>query len=65
MDELAAGVAQYMDEEAAKEDVEELGPNATEKGTSPRRSILADLAEANTPPGATGKTPLLLRWSNQ
>ncbi|KAK9174952.1 hypothetical protein WN944_026956 [Citrus x changshan-huyou] len=30
MDELAIGVAQYMDEEAAKADVKELEPNATE-----------------------------------
>ena len=65
MDELAAGVAQYMDEEAAKEDVEELEPNATEEGTSPPRAVPADVAEASTPPGATGETPLLLRWTSQ
>ena len=57
MDELAAGVAQYMDEEAAKEDVEELEPNAVEERTSPPRAILADVAEASTPPEATGETP--------
>ena len=31
MDELAAFVAQYMDEEATKEDTEEIEPNATEE----------------------------------
>ncbi|XP_015380621.1 uncharacterized protein LOC107174338 [Citrus sinensis] len=60
-DELAAGVAQYMDEEAAKEDVEKLEPSATEEGTFPPRAVLADVAEASTPPGATGETPLLLK----
>ena len=48
IDELAAGVAQYMDEEAAKEDVEELEPNVTEEGTSPPRTTLVDVAEAST-----------------
>ena len=57
MDELVAGVAQYMDEEAAKEDVDELEPNATEEGTSSPRAVLADVAEASTPPGATSETP--------
>ena len=57
MNELAAGVAQYMEDEATKEDVEELEPNATEEGISPPRAVLADVAEASTPPGATGETP--------
>ena len=35
MDELAASVAEYMDEETAKEGGEELVPNATEEATSP------------------------------
>ncbi|KAH9782741.1 MDIS1-interacting receptor like kinase 2 [Citrus sinensis] len=65
MDELAAGVAQYMDEEAAKEDAEELKPKATDEGTSPPRAIPADVAEASTTPGATSETPLLLRWSSK
>lgn len=64
-DELAAGVAQYMDEEATKEDVEELKPSATEEGTSLPRAVFADVAEASTPPGATGETPLLLKWSSE
>ena len=49
MDELAAGVAQHMDEEATKEDVEELKPNATEEGTSPSRAAPTDVTEASTP----------------
>ncbi|XP_024042995.1 uncharacterized protein LOC112099754 [Citrus clementina] len=57
MDELAVGVAQYRDDEAAKEDVEVLEPNATEEGTSPPRAVPADVAEASTPSGATGETP--------
>ncbi|XP_015384306.1 uncharacterized protein LOC107176391 [Citrus sinensis] len=65
MDELAASVAQYMDEEVAKEDIEEVEPNATEEGASPPHPFPADVAEASTPPGATGEPPLLLRWSSQ
>lgn len=34
MDELAASVTDYINEEAAKEDKEEIRPNATEKATS-------------------------------
>ena len=49
MDDLAAGVAQYMDEEAAKEDVEEVEPNAAKEGNSPPRAVPADVAEASTP----------------
>nr|AAN62340.1 CTV.10 [Citrus trifoliata] len=49
MDELATGVAQYIDEEATKEDVEELEPNTTEEGTSPPRAAPTDVAEASTP----------------
>ena len=65
MDELAVGVAEYMDEKAAKEGGEELEPNATEEATSPPRATLTDVAEASTPPDATGETPLLLKWTNQ
>ena len=65
MDELATGVAQDMDEEAAKEDIEELEPNAAKKGTSPPRAVPTDVAETSTPPGATGEIPLHLRWSTQ
>ena len=64
MDELAVGAAQYMDEEAAKENIEEVEPNATDEGVTPPRAILADVAEASTPLEATGDTPLLLRWSS-
>ena len=57
MDELAVGVAEYMDEEVAKEGSEELEPNATEEATSPPCTTLTDVTEASTPPGATGETP--------
>ena len=49
MDELATGVAQHMDEEAAKEDAEEVEPTAVEEGNTPPRAIPADVAEASTP----------------
>ncbi|KAL9409334.1 hypothetical protein AB3S75_047677 [Citrus x aurantiifolia] len=57
MDELAAGVAQHMDEKAAKEDIEEVEPNATEERASPPRAIPVDVAEASTPHGAMDDTP--------
>ncbi|KAL9454074.1 hypothetical protein AB3S75_009637 [Citrus x aurantiifolia] len=57
MVELATSVAQYIDEEVAKEDVEELEPRATEEGTFLPRAVLADVAGASTHPGATGETP--------
>ncbi|XP_024039154.1 uncharacterized protein LOC112097805 [Citrus clementina] len=58
MDELAAGVAEYMDEEATKEGGEEAEPHATEEATSPPRAAPTDVVEASTPPpGATGETP--------
>lgn len=56
MDELIAGVTEYMNEEAAKEGNEETRPNATEKVTSPPPLAPIDVAEASTPPGATGET---------
>ena len=46
-----------MDEEAAKEDVEEVEPIAVEEENSPPRAIPADVAEASTPPDATSDTP--------
>ena len=46
MDDLAAGVVQHMDEEAAKEDVEEVELIAVEEENSPPRAIPADVAEA-------------------
>ncbi|XP_024039636.1 uncharacterized protein LOC112098218 [Citrus clementina] len=57
MDDLAAGVAQHMDEEAAKEDAEGLEPIVIEEGNSPPRAVPADVGEASTPPDATGDTP--------
>ena len=57
MDELAASVTQYMDEEVAKEDVKVLDPNATEEGTSPSREVLVEVAEANTPLGQLVRPP--------
>ncbi|XP_024041923.1 uncharacterized protein LOC112099054 [Citrus clementina] len=46
MDELAAGVAEYMDEKVAKEDGRELEPNASEETTSPPFTALTDVADA-------------------
>ncbi|XP_052297020.1 uncharacterized protein LOC127902229 [Citrus sinensis] len=57
MDDLAAGVAQHMDEEAAKEDAEGLEPIVIEEGNSPPRAVPADVGEGSTPPDATGDTP--------
>lgn len=57
MDELAASVIDYMNEEAAKEDLEETGPNATKKVTSPYPLTPIDVTEASAPLGATGETP--------
>ena len=65
MDELTAGVAEYIDEELAKEDGRELEPNASEEATSPPRVALTNVAEVSTPPGATGEIPLLLKLTNQ
>ncbi|KAL9415919.1 hypothetical protein AB3S75_039170 [Citrus x aurantiifolia] len=57
MDDLAAGVAQHMDEEAAKEDAEGVEPIVIEEEISPPRAVPADVGEASTPPDATGDTP--------
>ncbi|GAY47870.1 hypothetical protein CUMW_107590 [Citrus unshiu] len=57
MDDLAAGVAQHMDEEAAKEDAERVEPIVIEEENSPPRAVPADVGEASTPPNATGDTP--------
>ena len=57
MDDLAAGVAQHMDEEAAKEDAEGVEPIVVEEENSPPRETPADASEASTPPDATGDTP--------
>ncbi|KAL9431623.1 hypothetical protein AB3S75_026757 [Citrus x aurantiifolia] len=60
MEDLAAGVAQHMDEEAAKEDAKGVEPIVLEEENSPPRAIPADVgdvSEASTPPNATGDTP--------
>lgn len=59
MDELAAGLAEYMDEEAAKGSGEKVEPNATEEATSAPCAAPTDAIEASPPPppGATGETP--------
>ena len=57
MDDLAAGVAQHMDEEAAKEDAEVVEPIMVEEENSPPRAIPVDVGEASAPPDATGDTP--------
>ncbi|XP_024043315.1 uncharacterized protein LOC112099990 [Citrus clementina] len=57
MDDLTAGVAQHMDEEAAKEDADGVEPIVIEEEDSPARAVPADVGEASTPPDATGDTP--------
>ncbi|KAL9409245.1 hypothetical protein AB3S75_047602 [Citrus x aurantiifolia] len=57
MDDLAAGVAQHMDEEAAKEDAKGVEPIVLEEENSPPRGIPAVVGEASTPSNATGDTP--------
>ena len=57
MDDLAAGVAQHMDEDAAKEDAEGVEPIVVEEEDSPPCAIPVDVGEASTPPDATGDTP--------
>ncbi|KAL9441176.1 hypothetical protein AB3S75_019786 [Citrus x aurantiifolia] len=57
MEDLAAGVAQHMDEEAAKEDAEGAEPIVLEEENSPPRAIPVDVGEASTHPNATGDTP--------
>ncbi|KAL9425191.1 hypothetical protein AB3S75_032178 [Citrus x aurantiifolia] len=49
MEDLAAGVAQHMDEEAAKEDAEGAEPIVLEEEKSPPRAIPVDVGEASTP----------------
>ena len=63
MDDLAAGVAQHMDEEAAKEDVEEVESIAVEEENSPPRAI--PVVEASTPWMQLVIPPLHLRWTSQ
>ena len=74
MDDLTAGVAQHMDEEAAKEDAEGLEPIVIEEENSPPRAAPADVGKASTPAVAgevsTPRTqlvilPLHLRRSSQ
>ena len=57
MDDLATGVAQHMDEEAAKEDAKWVEPIVVEEENSSSRAVPADVGEASTPPDATGDTP--------
>ncbi|XP_052295859.1 uncharacterized protein LOC127901871 [Citrus sinensis] len=57
VDDLAAGVARHMDEEAAKEDAEGVEPIVIEEENSPLRAAPAEVGEASTPPDATGDTP--------
>ncbi|XP_024041973.1 uncharacterized protein LOC112099105 [Citrus clementina] len=57
VDDLAAGVARHMDEEAAKEDAEGVEPIVIEEENSPLRAVPAEVGEASTPPDATGDTP--------
>ncbi|GAY58319.1 hypothetical protein CUMW_186150 [Citrus unshiu] len=66
IDDLAAGVAQHMDEEAAKEDAEGVEPIVIDEENSHPRAVPtnvgetstpADVGEASTPPDAIGDTP--------
>ncbi|XP_015382215.1 uncharacterized protein LOC107175309 [Citrus sinensis] len=57
MDDLTAGVAQHMDEGAAKEDAEVVEPIMVDEENSPPRAILADVGEVSTPRDTTGDTP--------
>lgn len=57
MNELAAGVVEYMNEKAAKEWEEGADSNVAEAATAPLPSAPIDAAEVNTPPGATSETP--------
>ena len=66
MDDLAAGVAQHMDEKAAKEDVEEVELIVVEENSHPR-AIPADVGEASPPPPPRTQLvipPLHLRWTS-
>ncbi|KAL9419938.1 hypothetical protein AB3S75_037660 [Citrus x aurantiifolia] len=57
MSDLAAGVAQHMDEEAAKEDAKGVEPIVIEEENSPPHAVPADVGEASTHPDATSDTP--------
>ena len=49
MGDLAAGVAQHMDEEAAKDEAEGVEPIVIEEDNSPPRVVPADVGETSTP----------------
>ncbi|KAL9432202.1 hypothetical protein AB3S75_027257 [Citrus x aurantiifolia] len=57
MSDLAAGVAQHMDEEAAKEDAKGVEPIVVEEENSPPHAVPADVGEASIHPDATSDTP--------
>ncbi|XP_024041977.1 uncharacterized protein LOC112099107 [Citrus clementina] len=57
VDDLAAGVARHMDEEAAKEDAEGVEPIVIEEENSPLRAVPAEVGEASTPPGRNWRYP--------
>lgn len=67
MDELAAGLAEYMDEEAAKGSGEKVEPNATEEATSAPCAAPTDAIEASPPPPRAQLVRHLLfpQWINQ
>ena len=65
IDDLVAGVAQHMDEEAAKEDAEGMEPIVVEKENSPPRETPADAGEASTPRTLLVILPQHLRWTSQ
>ena len=49
MDDLAASVAQHMDAEATREDVEEVEPIVVDEENTPLHAVLVDVSEASTP----------------
>lgn len=65
MDELAAGVTGYMNEEAAKECEEKPEPNTTKEETSSPRSTLTDVIEANTPRARLARSLILPKLTTQ
>ncbi|XP_052300394.1 uncharacterized protein LOC127903744 [Citrus sinensis] len=65
MDDLAAGVARHMDEEAAKEDAEGVEPIVIEEENSPPRGVPAEVGGASTPRTQLAIPPSHLRRSSQ
>lgn len=65
MDELATGVTEYINEEAAQEGEEEPEPNATNEATFPPRSAPTDVTKANTPRARLVRSLMLPKLTTQ